>query len=92
MSSETPKRFDRSRDNELRELAKAHPYGLISYNSSGEVRRVDIAEEFPHEVFTRTGWSFYTGAGYYDDQSNLAEAYINGVFTPYPDWHIKKEG
>lgn len=70
-------------------------YGLLTLDTNGEVKRYSwLKENFRlkpdmtvTQYFEWLGWYFVEGAGFYDKDRNLAEAYYNNEFIPYPRWY-----
>lgn len=77
-----------TRNQTINKFVRTFPYGLITYNPHGDIRRFDVSVENPHPIFEMNGWKHYPGAGYFDDEGNIAEAFELGHLILYPEWHI----
>lgn len=74
-------------------------YGLLTLDEHGEVKKYSWIESHylyrqnlkkgmsATDYFVWLGWNYVEGAGFYDKDGNLAEAYYNGNFVNYPAWH-----
>ena len=47
-----------------------------------------VTKKEAHDFFIRNGFTFTEGAGYFWTNGNIAEAFKNDRFVPYPDWNI----